>query len=337
MYKGDQLAVLPPELLPSSPGSLAGCLVQGHAVARAALQRLTEISPHDLSTRAAVALDALERIRTACAPPVQIESDPFETPMNRENDKALYIYRTTGVPALVLLSSAVQVYSSILDELVIAGTDLSPECAGCMHLQFTVILDLLSGRSASYEPDQAPLALPVSPMRPGNHDPLRRWVRGHHAFIVVLQWQVIFFQCFRRSVESPNGREEAARFLKLLILSMRASLQIFRFASEFSTQAYADVVRPTLMPPLAPEGMSGVNWRDHHYLLNCFTNLDAAVGTSDSLLRSLCTTLKSEVRSVYDAHKLVCARFVGTDVSLVSKTSAVAIIDRLKEQRSRLL
>jgi hypothetical protein len=337
MYDGDQLAVLPPELLPNSLGSLTECLAQGHEVARVALHPLTESCPYDLATRAAITRDALERIRAACAAPVQIESDPCETPMNRENDKALYIFRTSGVPALVLLGSAVQVYVEILDELVTAGTDLSAECVGCIHLQFTVILELLSGRAASYEPDRELPTLPVAALHLGNHDPLRRWVRGHHAFIIFLQWQVIFFQCFRRSVEDPGGREQAVRLLKLLILSMRASLQVFKFTGEFSKEAYADIVRPTLMPPVAPEGMSGLNWRDHQYLLNSFTNLDAAIGTSDSLLLRLCASLKDEVRSVYDAHKLVCARFVGTEVSLVSKTSAVTIIDRLKEQRSRLL
>jgi hypothetical protein len=337
MYDGDQLAVLPPELLPSSLGSLTGCLAQGHEVARAALRPLTESRPYDLATRAAIARSALARIRAACGAPVQIEADPCETHMNRENDKALYIFRTSGVPALVLLSSAMQVYAEILDELVTAGTDLSAECVGCMHLQFTVILELLSGRAPSYEPDQELPTLAVEALHLGNHDPLRRWVRGHHAFIIFLQWQVIFFQCFRRAVEDPGGREQAARLLKLLILSMRASLQVFRFTGEFSKEAYADVVRPTLMPPLAPEGMSGLNWRDHQYLLNSFTNLDAAAGTSDGLLLRLCASLKDEFRSVYDAHKLVCARFVGTEVSLLSKTSAVTIIDRLKEQRSRLL
>ncbi len=337
MYDGDPLAVLPPELLPSSLESLTGCLAQGYAIARGTLQPLISYRPYDLATRAAIARSALERIRAACAAPVQIESDPFETPMNRENDKALYIFRTSGVPAQVLLSSALQVYAQVLDELVVAGTDLSAESVGCIHLQFTVILELLSGRAASYEPDQELPTLTVDALHLGNRDPLRRWVRGHHAFIVFLQWQVIFFQCFRRAVEDPFGREQAVRLLKLLILSMRASLQAFRFTGEFSREAYADIVRPTLMPPLAPEGMSGLNWRDHQYLLNSFTNLDAAIGSSDSLLLGLCASLKDEFRSVYDAHKLVCAHFVGTEVSLVSKTSAVTIIDRLKEQRSRLL
>jgi hypothetical protein len=257
--------------------------------------------------------------------------------MNRENDKALYIFRTSGVPALVLLSSAVQVYVEFLDELVTAGTDLTAEDVGCIHLQFTVIFELLSGRTASYNPEQELPTLPVAALNLGNHDPLRRWVRGHHAFIVLVQWQVIFFQCFRRSVEQPGGLDEAAEVLKLLILTLRASLQAFRFTGEFSKEAYAELVRPTLMPPAAPDGMSGLNWRDHQYLLKSFTKLDGCIDSSDSPLRRLYALLKDELRSVYDAHKYVCAHFVGTEVSLVSKTSAVAVIDRLKEQRSRLL
>jgi hypothetical protein len=336
MYHGDQLAVLPPELLPNSLESLAECLGQGGEIARAALQPLTESRGYDLAARAAIARDALERVRAACAAPVQIEGDPCETPMNRENDKALYIYRTSGVPALVLLSSAVQVYVEFLDELVTAGTDLAAECVGCMDLQFTVIFEWLSGRAAGYDPEQELPALPVAALHLASHEPLRRWVRGHHAFIVFLQWQVIFFQCLRGCAGKPGGREQPAELLKLLILSMRASLQVFKFTGEFSKDAYAEIVRPTLMPPLAPDGMSGLNWRDHQYLLNSFTRLDASVG-SDDLLRRLCASLKDELRRVYDAHRYVCARFVGTEVSLVSKTSAVAIIDRLKEQRSRLL
>ena len=338
MYEADELAVLPPELLPDSLGSLMECLAQGQATAREILQPLMESHQWDPIDLAPIARNVLERVRAICGTSHRIESDPAETSMNRENDKALYIFRTSAVPVWALLNGAVQTYTEFLDELVTAGTDLTGEEVGCIHLQFTVIFSVLSGRIAHYQPEQKPQPLSITPLNSGRHDPLRRWVRGHHAFMVFIQWQVVFFQCFQRSADQPGDPEQACELLKLLILSMRASLQVFRFTGEFSKEAYAEVVRPTLMPPAAPEGMSGLNWRDHQFLLKCFAKSASHVVDSDLRLRGYYAMLKEQMRRVYDAHKYVCARCVGEDAaSLLSKTSAVAIIDRLKEQRLRLL
>src|ERR1700761_2487081 len=99
MYAGDPLAVLPPELLPNSFAGLTECLVQSRELAQQALQPLTGFQGYDPAELTPIAQQALARIRAACPSPGQIESDPCETPMNRENDKALYIYRTSGMPA----------------------------------------------------------------------------------------------------------------------------------------------------------------------------------------------------------------------------------------------
>jgi hypothetical protein len=333
----DELAVLPPELLPNSLESLAECIEQGRGAAREALQPLMESHWRTPDELAPIARDAFERIRAICGSPSQIELDPNETPMNRENDRALYIFRTSGVPALVLASSAVQAYVEFLDEIVTAGTDLAAADVGPIQLTFTVIFTLLGGGAPSYDLEQEVL-LPVATLKAESHDPLRRWVRGHHAFMVILQWQIILFHCLRRHVEQFGGDARGCELLKLLILSMRATLQAFRFTAEFTSDAYAQLVRPTLMPPAAPAGMSGLNWRDHQYLLKGLTKLDGSFGSADDVIRGLYAMLKAELRDVYDGHKYVCSRFVGEDaVSLMSKTSAVAILERLKEQRSRLL
>jgi len=336
MYDGDELAVLPPELLPNSLETLAACLEPSGGAIRETFQPLLTCPEWDPVALAPLAGNALGRIRDFCGTPVRIETDPGETPMNRENDKALYIFRASGIPAWVLARSTTQAYVEFLDELVTAGTDLAAADVGCIQQQFMVMLTLLSGESARYDVEQEAL-LSAPPLDLGRHDPLRRWVRGHHVFMVILQWQVILFQCFRHQVEQFGGGEPGCELLKLLILTLRAALQAFRFTAEFSSDAYAQLVRPTLMPPAAPAGMSGLNWRDHQYLLKSLTKLDDAFGDADGTIRRLYAMLKAELRRVYDAHKYVCARFVGAEASLLSKNSAVGIIDRLKEQRSRLL
>jgi hypothetical protein len=337
MYDGEELAVLPPELLPNSLESLASYVEQGRVAASEALGPLLDSDRWDPVELAPLALRAHERLRALCGGAVRIESDPNETPMNRANDKALYIFRASAAPALLLASSAAQAYLQFLDELVTAGTELSSAELGRIHLQFIVIFKLLSGRTAGYELEQEVL-LPVPALPPRSLDPLRRWVRGHHAFMVILQWQVILFQCLRRHVDNRGAGAQACELLKLLILAMRSTLQAFRFTGEFNSDAYARLVRPTLMPPTAPAGMSGLNWRDHQYLLKNLKKLDGGFVGADVTMHTLYGVFKEELRTVYDAHKHVCARFVGNEaISLLSTTSAVTIIDRLKDLRSRLL
>lgn len=214
--------------------------------------------------------------------------------MNRENDKALYIFRTSEVPVWALLNSAVQAYVEFLDELVTAGTDLVGEDVGYIELHFTVIFTVLEGHTARYEPEQKVSALSITALNLEGHNPLRRWVRGHHAFMVLVQWQVVFLQCFRCCLEQPGGAEQACEWLKLLILSMRASLQVFRFTGEFSQEAYTEVVRPTLMPPAAREGMSGLNWRDHPHCLRTRGRTPSSARSEDQLSRP-CAYLQLEI------------------------------------------
>jgi hypothetical protein len=262
-------------------------------------------------------------------------ADPTGSAGNRDNDRVFDIVRVDGDRPWLLLRSVLLGYEMLLDDVVRCGTGLDQDQWAALRGGFAALLDYLCG--------PGPVAQAVEyhavPAR-ADGDPvaaLRRWVRGHRLFMVLIQGLVLV----AGEVADGLRRDEAAAAeaaLELAVVLMQACAAALRFASDFGPDEYEDVVRPTLMPPAAPEGLSGLHWRDHEHMLARFAALRQPLAAAPEEFAPLRARFRAAYSAVYDDHRLVCARFVGEDATSLlmtpkSKQSAVGVLARYQRVR----
>lgn len=254
---------------------------------------------------------------------------------NRDNDAAFGIIRMDGNRPQLLMHSVLAVYEAVLDDMVRNGTGLSlPEWRRLrdgLNALLGYIADFdVTGPVNSYPP----VAAGRCPQPP---DVLRRWVRGHHLFMVIMQGLALALAELEEAARRARGAE-TAQALDLAVMLMQSSESALRFAADFEPDEYSDVVRPTMMPPAAPPGLSGLHWRDHEYLLLRLARVRHVLAASEPALVSLRQRFRAAYEAVYDAHSLVCARFGGDSArSLLmtekSKQTAVGVLSHYKRAR----
>jgi hypothetical protein len=287
---------------------------------------------------AAAALDALRAALTTVPIPAgtaPVRDDPDESGGNRDNDQSFDIVRVDGERAAILLHSTLKGAELLLDDTVRSGTDLALEHWHALRHGFAALLGHLVGFPASSpgtDPGPRPRGADGRPS-----DALRRWIRGHRIFMVLIQGLVIAVDELTDAVARAET-DRAAEALDLAVSLMRASEAALRFAGDFTPEEYQDLVRPTLMPPAAPSGLSGLNWRDHEHLVKRLAASRELLAGVDPSLVPLRARFREAYAAAYDAHRFVCARFVGEDVGSLlmtpkSKKSAVGVLTQYKRVR----
>ncbi|MFD8221343.1 hypothetical protein ACFV2U_48785 [Streptomyces sp. NPDC059697] len=313
---------------------------------RAKVQAYVSGSAPDLpaelaATVRADAAAALETLRAALitvplpAGTAPVRDDPGESGGNRDNDQSFDIVRVDGERAAILLHSTLNGAELLLDDAVRSGTDLAAEHWRALRHGFAAMLGHLVGfpvPSPEADPGPGPRHADGLP-----RDALRRWVRGHRIFMVLIQGLVIAVDELTDAVDRAET-DRAAESLDLAVSLMRASEAALRFAGDFTPEEYEDLVRPTLMPPAAPPGLSGLHWRDHEYLVKRLAEARQLLAAVDPSLVTLRARFREAYAAAYDAHRFVCARFVGDDVGSLlmtpkSKQSAVGVLTQYKRVR----
>ena len=171
-------------------------------------------------------------------------------------------------------------------------------------------------------------------------DPIRRWIRGHHVFVMLTQGLILALQDVEDALTAGRTGDVAAA-LDLATMLMEGTAVAFRFTGDFAPMQYRDTVRPTMMPPLAPEGLSGVLSPDHRQLLQVLGRLKPRL---KELELSACDgygRFVTAFRAAYDDHIHVCSRFVGSkEPSLLMKAgeekSAVQQLEYFKRLRMKV-
>lgn len=224
-------------------------------------------------------------------------------------------------------------YRSLLEEGTATGTHLSwaewTKLCGAFHTMLGLVCGVVLSRGVSVpEPRQLRWHL----------DPDRRWRVGHQVFFALTQSLIVALGCLR----SASDRRRAAWALALITRLLGAVAAAFVFTAEFSPSQYTRQVRPSMEPPSAPVGFSGLLSADHQYLIKLLSAMRPD-------LRRLATDLPSEHRAftrafagMYESHKYVCRRFNGEKVSSLRMSStsaltAVEVINGLKLARSKVL
>ncbi|GAA2991021.1 hypothetical protein [Streptomyces fulvorobeus] len=267
--------------------------------------------PHDLATLREAA-DRLDRHHPAPDHRRLPERDPREAAF----DEFFAVARCACTPALLLIDAlddtlaTVRAFSRNPDgSLTEPDLDLAAHAAG-----------LIPRTGLSESRTQATVR--------------QRWIQGHRLFFALTQATVI---ALRHALRAPSpagsalGLESAAHFL-------RASASALRITASFDAQAYHDTVRPSMAPPQAPRGFSGLWSADHRVLVQSLREWGLAAPARSSILRPAHRRLVEVLTDVHHAHVGVCSRFVGSGPSLLRGAEpGVQVLDRLCQRRRTAL
>lgn len=256
-----------------------------------------------------------------------------------EHDAFFHIVRVEGAPLHVLVHSILHAYGEVLEDALVEGTSLTPNEWGRLLGAFDTMLNYILLGSVT------PPAIPfqddacAAGCAREHHDPLRRWRIGHHVFLTLIQNLVVTFGCFGGAL-LLDDLSSAGTVLELATVLMWGSASALRFAGDFHPQQYETVVRPAMMPPHLEPGFSGLQSRDHYYLIKSLARLKPAFKALDPSLHLRHRQFIRAFDATYEAHKFVCAQFKGDQqpslrMNMDMRQSAVDVIDQLKHARMR--
>lgn len=278
-----------------------------------------------------------------CARRRQWENDSY-TPVvvgsasNIANDSAFRIVRVRGDALRILVSSTGVLLHALLElRPDPADESLFEYWLGCVNTHL-LLLCYLGGA------DSVPETLSPSDFDgrapAAGRDPLRQWILGHRSFMTFCQGLVIALRSARAAFDTDDDR---ARDLGIdaVVRLLDGCAVAMQFAASYRQEMYAEIIRPTVMPPVAPPAMSGLHWRDHEALveeLNLCSGMWSLLSEVAERSAAVCTVRQSLV-AVYDSHIGVCARFVGSEApSLLGRGSsprtAVEVLGQLRARRA---
>ena len=148
---------------------------------------------------------------------------------------------------------------------------------------------------------------------------IRRWKGGHHAFHVLLVAMNTRLDQASELLDA-GAYDDAAPLLDELAGLYRAATALMRYASDFRAADYETLVRPSMMPPFASPGFSGLANQDHAVMLDRMARLRSAVsrdGETSPRVRAAGERLTGAQKDNRASHMLVCRRFVPEGQSLL--------------------
>jgi hypothetical protein len=262
-----------------------------------------------------------------------MDNDENESFENKANDTAFNIVRVNNQPVEMLVYGTLQGLDIFFNEVKESGTNLSHED--------WVKLPRASYSLLCYYLNKKPKPDSLRGIRPDKlnnflgKEALKRWTSGHHYFMTIIQGEIYCTNNALRYLEE-NSFDKASSYFSLLVNLMEGAEGALKFTGEFDEDAYLNFIRPTLIPPNAPPGMSGLRWRDHEFLVRNLINLKPYFKNTNATIKDEVIRLKEALGKVYDAHKNVCKSFVHENTSLRSEKPAVDVIEGYKRARLHL-
>jgi hypothetical protein len=321
---------LPPELVPRTralcESAVAGLRDAG-STARSAGASVSDIAAWIGS------LIADMRVAATC-----LEAADVGTAVAGDADLDGYcrIVRVSGEPAPIFIRGILQANLILFEEVSQGGTSLAGDKLDGLDRAFAAVLSFLSASASA--PARRIGAWNAAPVE--GYDPLRRWVRGHHIFVMLTQGLILSLQDMEGALIEGRA-DDVVGALELATVLMEGSAIAFQFAADFAPEQYRDTVRPTMMPPLAPEGLSGVLSADHRYLQQVLSRLKPRLKQVQLAEADRYRRFVTAFQQAYDDHIHVCSRFVGSkEPSLLMKSgddkSAVQQLEHFKRLRMKV-
>ncbi|MDQ7909210.1 hypothetical protein RB614_32280 [Phytohabitans sp. ZYX-F-186] len=147
------------------------------------------------------------------------------------------------------------------------------------------------------------------------YDPERRWLVGHQFIFALLQGVIVGLNCYLEAGgDDPDGEAAADANAAVLVAAafMRSSAAAIKFTADFGPVDYDARIRPAMSPPSVREGFSGLQTRDHAYLVSLFTRLrETAAAHGEGVAGEAFEQFVEATVTAYEAHKFICSRFGG--------------------------
>lgn len=166
------------------------------------------------------------------------------------------------------------------------------------------------------------MTLAVEELSSVQEDAVRRWKLGHHVFHVFLATMNSRLDEALRQLEAQRWDEARVVLLDLARL-YHAATATMRYAADFPKAEYERLIRPSMMPPFASEGFSGVHNVEHILMLDGVATLrrgykklgDAAPEPVREAWQRLIDAQRRNRRN----HMHVCRHFVDGGESLLKQ------------------
>ncbi len=152
---------------------------------------------------------------------------------------------------------------------------------------------------------------------------ITRWKLGHHAFHLYL---VAMNTLLEDALEAAKSAEwpSLARSLREFTTLLDATTASMKYASDFPSRLYDELVRPSMMPPFLSPAFSGELNKEHELMLDQVKALrrrlkEAASAGTDlpEEVAEVLSGLRSAIVRNRRHHMLVCEKHVQGGVSLV--------------------
>lgn len=262
--------------------------------------------------------------------------DPRESQENRDNDTAFGIERHKGDSVALMINATFDAVIQTGELVERNGTSLDHAQWRDMMGAVEVILQTIATPRVMPE-TSVPFHVPKSKIAADCQDPLRRWARGHLLFMVLCQGMSLATHLLIAAARDED-LELACTQANRLIQLMNISRITLEFATDLTPPQYLNQIRPTLMPPVAPPKMSGINWRDHVVMIRLMRQSTPAWNFIEQSHPQLAERMRDVLAKVYTAHRGVCEKFVGEEnTSLLAKenatTAAGQVLEGLKSSR----
>ncbi|MEW1724589.1 hypothetical protein [Streptomyces sp. NPDC093109] len=264
------------------------------------------------------------------------------TPGQGAIDSFFRLHRVAGQShddgAALQVRGVLQSYQEILADLEF-GTTVAQADIDALTRSFAALLTAWAGLPTAAR-DIRPL--PPGTVQPWRTEPpaLRRWLRGHHAFVALIQGLTCAIDALLGSSQDPDPGAAAERLALMTVLVEGAEASL-RLTGDLGEGAYERDVRIWMIPPHSPPGLTGLDLWEHSHLLVRVRALGRTADLADGPLHGPLASLRTAWAALYQAHSYVCTRFVApTEGSLLVKSDGPPVattLDRLARSRVRLL
>ncbi|MGW2994408.1 hypothetical protein ACWDA9_22440 [Streptomyces sp. NPDC001193] len=258
------------------------------------------------------------RLRRILAPDHYEPAAPQEAPSLEdafsEHDTFYGVAPDHGPADLFLRALLVAEIDTAVD-LARAASSLSPAERSTLVGSGSALLGRRNERHGSGRLVQPPED--CTPPPADEHTAQLRWKSGHRLFFAHLQAITVTCGC---AVHARTAAEQAA-YLEHTVMFCTSAALAMRHAADFAPELYVRSIRPTMTPPHVGSGFSGLQTRDHHYLVQSLDSLGTRL-LPDVVGGRTYRKLEDALQRLYAAHVHVCRRFGGdTNASLRMEAS----------------
>ncbi|MBO0832207.1 MAG: hypothetical protein J2P29_09585 [Actinobacteria bacterium] len=162
----------------------------------------------------------------------------------------------------------------------------------------------------------------AAPALPGADKAVVRWKLGHHLFHLHLTTMNSLLAQARDGLESACWPELAHTLEQLRVL-YDAATATMRYAADFSQDMYERLIRPSMAPPFASPGFSGVLNLEHAQMIDQFRELRRQLkgmrraGQTPAAVEEAAARLFAAQARNRRSHILVCESCVPDGTSLL--------------------